>query len=273
MEFAPSNSMGAAPWFSAGQTQNGPRARGLLRFNIAADIPAGSRIVSAELKLSVTGVPDEPPPESAFTLRRMLSPWGEGYNPQGPTQPGFGNPANTNDATWTHCFWETTNTWAEPGGLEGVDFSTTVSTVRLINDVGRYTFEATGEAAADVQFWLDHPESNFGWLLKTESETTRFTARRFGSRELEDPSESPELTVEYVPPPQIINVLQTNNTIRFSFPVSPGISYAVERSEVLPAGTNWLTLTNLPFIFRPTNALVFDSMCATQRYYRVRTQF
>jgi hypothetical protein len=273
MEFSPSNSMGAATWFSAGTTQNGPRTRGLLRFNIAAEIPAGSKIVFAELHLSVTHVPDEPPPESAFTVRRVFRPWGEGTNVQGPLQPGFGNPANTNDATWTHCLWDTTNTWAAPGGVEGVDFSTIQSTVILINDIGRYNFEQTGEAAADVQFWLDRPESNFGWLLKTESETTRFTARRFGSRELEDPGESPELEIEYTPPPQITDMAVTNGNICFSFPISYGISYSVEFANALPANTNWVTLTNLSPVFVTSTARVCDSISATQRYYRVRTQF
>lgn len=273
MEWVTTNSMGAAPWFSAGTTQNGPRARGLLRFNIAAAIPAGSKIVSAELRLSVTEVPSDGNAESAFTLRRVFFPWTEGTNVQGPISPGFGNPAQVGDSTWTHRAWGTTNTWAEPGLLEGVDFSATVSTVTVIGGLDRYTFEATREAAADVQFWLDHPESNCGWLLKTEAEDTRFTARRFGSRELGDPFESPELMIQYTPPPQIADPRLVGNRLQFSFPVAYGISYRVEFSSGLPAGTNWMVLTNLPPVFQPSTATVYDTVTATQRYYRVRSQF
>jgi len=269
MEWVTTNSMGAAPWFSSGTTQNGPRARGLLKFDPAAEIPAGAKIISAELRLSVTRVPGEPHPESVFTVRRLFVPWGEGTNPEGSLFPGWGNPAQAGDATWTHRFWDTTNTWAAPGGLEGVDYSATASSVRLIGEIDRYAFEATSEAAADVQFWLDHRELNFGWLLKTEAESTRFTARRFGSRELEDPFESPELVVEYLPPLRITNTIVLSNQVQFSFPAAAGVSYRVEYARSLPA-TNWFVLTNLPYLFAPTNAVIFDTPTNGQRYYRVR---
>jgi hypothetical protein len=53
---------------------------------------------------------------------------------------------------------------------------------------------------ADVQSWLDDPEGNYGWLLKGNEED-RATARRFGSRESENPEARPRLTVEYILPP------------------------------------------------------------------------
>jgi hypothetical protein len=53
---------------------------------------------------------------------------------------------------------------------------------------------------ADVQGWLNNPKSNFGWMLISESEDTRFTARRFGSRE--DPNNAPLLDVQYVLVPE-----------------------------------------------------------------------
>jgi hypothetical protein len=54
----------------------------------------------------------------------------------------------------------------------------------------------------DVQFWLDNPAQNFGWLLKVPNETLAATARRCDSREtvLGTP---PSLSVTYVVPGQL----------------------------------------------------------------------
>jgi hypothetical protein len=273
IESAPSNSLGAAGWFSAGATQAGNTNRGLMRFDVAGSIPPGSKITLVDLAISITKVPVEPPPENLYSVRRVFRNWGEGINPGPASFPGLGLPANPGDATWTHRFFGTTNTWAVPGGLEGVDFASFPSSTALMDEVHRYHFEQTIELINDVQFWLDHPESNFGWLLKSEEESTYLTARRFGSRELNDPDESPVLTIEYLLPPRITSVSVATNRVMLSFPVNPGVTYSVEFQTALSPGTNWQTLTNLPFIFFPTNATVFDSLTSTQRYYRMRVQY
>jgi hypothetical protein len=52
---------------------------------------------------------------------------------------------------------------------------------------------------ADVQGWLDDTSTNFGWLLRG-SEAGLQTAKRFDSREVSNPSNRPELTIEFTPP-------------------------------------------------------------------------
>ncbi|SRR5260221_4638586 len=68
-----------------------------------------------------------------------------------------------------------------------------------------YQFESTLDTMADLQLWLDHPGTNFGWMLISQSEDTPFTARRFASRE--DPfGRGPTLTVDFdvVPEPSAL---------------------------------------------------------------------
>jgi len=53
---------------------------------------------------------------------------------------------------------------------------------------------------SDVQGWLNSPANNFGWLLRSESELTSTTIRRFGSRN--DTQNSPILTIQYTVVPE-----------------------------------------------------------------------
>jgi hypothetical protein len=52
---------------------------------------------------------------------------------------------------------------------------------------------------ADVQFWLDHEETNFGWILVGD-ESRPQTVKRFDSRESSEPPNRPMLEVDYIPP-------------------------------------------------------------------------
>ena len=72
-----------------------------------------------------------------------------------------------------------------------------------------YIWDSTAQMVADVQGWLDGTLSNFGWLLKNDSEGSPTTFRAFYTREgaIEQnvPQFAPELTVDYiaaVPVPQ-----------------------------------------------------------------------
>src|SRR2546430_105253 len=78
IEAAPDNNLGGAPIVNAGTTQTFTRNRGLFRFDIASEIPPGSRITRVDFVVAVTGKPNEPPPPSTFGLHRVLQPWGEG---------------------------------------------------------------------------------------------------------------------------------------------------------------------------------------------------
>jgi hypothetical protein len=172
--------------FFAGETGMGELRRGVLAFDIAGNIPAGSTIlgVTLSLNMSRTGVDDARNVE----LHKMLADWGEGTS-VAPGEEGTGAPATTNDATWRHRFFDTIF-WTTEGG----DFSATVSASQSVGPVGVYMWSSL-QMRADVQSWLDDPASNFGWLvLGDESEI--LTAKRFDTRESANP---PVLTIIYRP--------------------------------------------------------------------------
>jgi hypothetical protein len=179
-----SNALGTH--FFAGETGMGELRRGVLAFDIAGNIPAGSTIlgVTLSVNMSRTGLNDA----RTIELHKMLADWGEGTS-QASGDEGMGAPATTNDATWRHRFFDTIF-WTTEGG----DFSATISASQSVGPVGVYTWSSS-QMRADVQSWLDDPASNFGWLvLGDESEI--LTAKRFDTRESANP---PVLTIIYRP--------------------------------------------------------------------------
>jgi hypothetical protein len=199
-ETVPNNNNGGQTFFNAGTTQNGPRTRGLLMFDFGS-IPAGSLITSAELVVEAVGQPSDGFDTDTFGLSRVLKAWGEGNKTAAnPNAPGQGAAASVGEATWNQRL-NGVAAWGAPGGLAAVDYSTTVSAEQIIYTSGNaYTFGSTPEMVADVQYWLDNPSANFGWMLAGENEQVRFTARRFGSRE--SVFDAPRLLVSYTPVPE-----------------------------------------------------------------------
>ena len=179
-----SNALGTH--FFAGETGMGELRRGVLAFDIAGNIPAGSTILTVSLSLNVsrTGLNDA----RIIELRRMLADWGEGTS-QASGDEGMGAPATTDDATWRHRFFDTIF-WTTEGG----DFSATVSASQSVGPIGVYTWSST-QMRADVQSWLDNPGSNFGWIVLGD-ESQILTAKRFDTRESASP---PVLTILYRP--------------------------------------------------------------------------
>jgi hypothetical protein len=172
--------------FFAGETGMGELRRGVLAFDIAGSVPAGSTILGVTLSLNMSRTGSATP--RTVELRRILADWGEGTS-VAPGEEGDGAPATTNDATWRHRFFDTIF-WTTEGG----DFSATVSGSQSVGTVGVYTWSSS-QMRADVQSWLNDPASNFGWLvLGDESEIA--TAKRFDTRESANP---PVLTIIYRP--------------------------------------------------------------------------
>ena len=269
IEVAPTNNNGAQAWILSGRTQNGPRNRGVLKFDLS-DLPAGTVIQSVALTLEVTRVPDEPPVNSAFGLHRMLRSWGEGNKAAtGSSPPGKGLPASPGEVTWTHAFYPT-NAWSAPGGAADVDFSSVESSFQFVSGLGTYRFESTPEIVGDVQAWVDHPETNYGWLLLCGSEGVPFSARRFGSRE--DTNFPPVLEITYLPylPFAIRNAAIVGHQLRFTFTVQAGKTCAVQFRDQATAGT-WQTLTQFPAPTADTDVVVLVPLTAPQRFYRLLT--
>jgi uncharacterized repeat protein (TIGR01451 family) len=187
-------SNGAGQHFYVGDTAqaaNGIR-RGILAFDLSA-VPAGSVIHSATLMLHMSltkgGAQD-------VTVHRTLRNWGEGTSNAAGGSPGSGEgdgaQAASRDVTWLYTFFNTAR-WATAGG----DFAATVSTSTSVNGVGSYQWTGSG-ITADVQQWVDHPTTNFGWIL-TGDEAARGNAKHFDTRENTNPANRPTLVIDFSP--------------------------------------------------------------------------
>src|SRR5262249_19295308 len=133
-------SNGAGPSFFVGETgDRGGDAirRGVIAFDIAGTIPAGSTINSVTLSLHVVRNSLSATASETVELHRLSADWGEGTSDAGSSRGGVGAPATTNDATWLYRFFNTT-TWTNPGA-EG-DFSSTVSGSATVGGIGFYSW-------------------------------------------------------------------------------------------------------------------------------------
>lgn len=201
IEAAPGRNNGGEAWVLAGTTQNYTRNRGLFGFDLTRSIPANSIITSVQLTLDVTRHPiGDGYNEASFGLFRVYKPWGEGNKIAIDNNGGQGAPADENEATWNDRF-TLHGAWTQPGGLPGTDFNAFPSAEQFIRGTGDspYTFISSPELIADVQSWVNNPQSNYGWLLLNQNEGLNYTARRFGSSESEFP---PLLDIEFEPIPE-----------------------------------------------------------------------
>jgi hypothetical protein len=183
------HSNGAGFHFFAGENAMGELRRGVLAFDVAGAIPAGSTITAVSLTMNMSMTPAG---ALIIELHKLLADWGEGTS-HAPMGEGDGAPATPNDATWRHRFFDTIF-WTSEGG----DFSATVSASQSVGDIGQYTW-TSAQMVADVQSWLDDPASNFGWLVLGD-ESAAATAKRFDTRESASP---PMLTIQYTPGPRV----------------------------------------------------------------------
>jgi hypothetical protein len=278
LEVSPANNLGGFSGMNSGTTQNGPRNRALLRFDLSG-LPTNTVIQSAKLTVHATQQPIDGYDFTAFGLHRMFRPWGEG-NKIPVTQPGQGVPATEGEATWLHSFYPT-NQWAEPGGQPGTDYSSIESSFEIIYDVAGspYIFPSTPELVDDVQAWINKPATNHGWMFRCADELPRFTARRFGTRE--DANNAPVLELKYLVPP-LLKISPTNNSqVAIRFTAWAGHSYNVFYRNSLKTGS-WRALTSIASSATNREIVLFEATAAgqknsryrfyNQRYYRVSAQ-
>lgn len=179
-------SNGAGPHMFAGTTQSGGRRRAVVAFDVAGQVPSGSRVTKVTLTMRVSQTISGPEP---VTLHRLGKDWGEGTSNAGSSRDGSGTASRTNDATWRHTFFSNQR-WTEPGG----DFdAATEATASVGGTTGVWESAAM---IARVQQWLDTPASNFGWIV-VGSESSSATAKRFDSSEA-SPAFRPALAIEFV---------------------------------------------------------------------------
>ncbi len=178
-------SNGAGSFLFTGKIRTGGRRRAALQFDVAGNVPAGSIIQKATLRIvidkTVSGAAD-------FQLHRLQGAWGEGTSNAGGAE-GRGTSSTAGDATWIHSSFPNTN-WANIGG----DFEANPSAVVSIS-FGASNW-STDTMATDVQMWLDNPSSNFGWIMRGP-EVFNSTAKRIISKENAAVANRPTLTLEY----------------------------------------------------------------------------
>lgn len=179
-------SNGAGPHIFTGATRFRARRRALLAFDVAAQIPPGSRITRVSLTMNVSQTISGPTP---VTLHRVTANWGEGTSNAGAAGDGAGAPSTPNDATWVHTFFPDRR-WTNAGG----DFTAAADATSAVES-GRSAWEG-GTMIARVQEWLDQPASNFGWIV-IGFEEGQATAKRFDSREVPNATSRPSLTIEF----------------------------------------------------------------------------
>jgi len=266
-ESFPDKNFGAMEFFTAGTTQNYTTNRGLLKFDLAGTIPAGSKIVGVSLTVEVTQDPDEPWNSSNFGLHRMLRDWGEGDN-YAPSKLGQAGPAGTNEACWTHRFAFTPETWGQPGGQSGLDFVSSRSSFAFVYQAGEpYTFDSSPELVADTQLWLDQPGTNFGWMIIELVETNAFTARRIGSRE--SPINAPRLSIYYQPPPPITKISAGNGLVLLEYVSTANYAHQVQFTTNL-LDPSWQSYPPIGPFTNNTPIYIGMPMPGDQGFYRLK---
>ena len=257
----PNNNLGAMTILPIGRSGSGTIGRGLYKFD-TSEVPAGARVVSATLELSVVfrGLTTD-----AHSVHRVLRDWGEGNKSGGPFAGTVGALAEDGEATWLARFAPST-LWAVAGGGVGTDYVADASASQDVGGVERYSFSSTG-LVADVQAWIDNPGTNYGWLLKIDDEAAFGTARRFATRE--DSANAPVLRIEYEGEagPEIENPQVAGTNLQFEFQAEADATYAVEYSEDLTQ-TTWNVLTTLPAGTSGT-AIITDPLGTGNRFYRI----
>jgi hypothetical protein len=203
LEASPDNNNGGQSFVNAGTTQNYGHNRGLFRFDLSS-IPAGATITGGSLTLQVVQQPRDGYNPATFGVFRMLTSWGEGNQvADDPASPGLGAPAAAGEATWNSRFALTPGgAWAAPGGAAGIDFVGVASSTVNVYGTGEspYIFSGEGTLLEDLQYWVQHPNANFGWMLMPLNAEDNFTARRFASHE--DQDFGPQLVIDFTPVPE-----------------------------------------------------------------------
>lgn len=200
----------------------------------------------------------------------MLRGWGEG-NKATTISPGLGQPATTDEATWSSPFALTGIDWTEPGGAAGTDYAVAASDSVFVYGVtdSPYAF-SSANLLNDLQIWVDHPAANFGWILITTAEGSPFTARRFGSRE--NPGSEPLLEIQYTPSLQLLDARAAGASFSFAFDAAAGKAYTVEYiSQLGNPAFHWQPLTNFT-AQTSLRAVVSNTISGSQSFYRVQAE-
>jgi hypothetical protein len=161
----------------------------ITRSYVNSELPANAIVESVFLTLSSTRATNG---DRMVRLHRLIEDWGEGTSSSGG---GSGASAKPGDATWLHTFYPNSY-WSKDGG----QYVGRVSASQVVaNADGYYTWGSTARLVHDVDYWMRHPDKNFGWIIIGD-ETAPQTVKRFASRENPDPDLVPLLEINYSVP-------------------------------------------------------------------------
>jgi spore coat protein A len=195
---------GGGEEFFTGHTNIGEKRRGVIAFDLSA-IPSGSTVNSVVLTLRMSRTQAGSTPVS---LHRMLVDWGEGDSCAAGVedcgQGGGAGSATQDDTTWDHSFFDAIDQansvfWSNPGA--NGDFVVGASATQDVDGNGFYDWDSASNAAliSDAQGWVDNAATNFGWIV-IGLESGNKTAKRFNSRESNNASRRPVLSIDFAPP-------------------------------------------------------------------------
>ena len=241
----PSASDGAGQAMYVGSTNMRSARRGLVGFDVAGNIPAGSTITAVQLSLVLVVAPPGAT-STPIELHPLLADWGEGSAGKGSGAlqggQGFSTTADGTAATWSHRLFNTT-AWSNRGG----DFTATASGSTMVGGPNMaYIWDSSSNPAmiADVQSWLDNPSSNFGWLLLGD-ESKAATARVFSTREAQTQGTAPALVVTFSPAspatPQLVVSAPPGTTAGSPFQIT--VSAMDSSGQVVAGYTGTVTFT------------------------------
>lgn len=202
-ENQPDHSIGRGPAVFVGGDSTGSPRRGLIDFNVAANIPFGATITSASLTMYLglvggadAGTPDQTP--RTIELHRLIGDWAHGPTGLGVTTisgTDQGYPAIPPSPTWDERRYQQGQPWTTPGG----DFLSMASASTSVGQTvdNAYTWQSTPQLVADLQFMLDQPSLGFGWMLMNRDERVEGSYRALYTKDWNDPLMRPQLLVSY----------------------------------------------------------------------------
>jgi hypothetical protein len=106
-------------------------------------------------------------------------------------------------------------------------------------------------------------------MIKEQSESGMFTARRLGSRE--HPTDPPRLSINYTLPFRIGRIEVRGSDVCLLFTAQAGKAYVVERRTSVDAGM-WTTVRNLPVAEVTREVAICEPISGGNQFYRVGEQ-
>ena len=203
------NASGKGPALFAGADGQSNRKRSTLTFDIAsAGIPASATIVSVTMTLYLAqvagsgggGTPTSYP-NRTIRLHKVQQTWGEGTSgsPTSPTVGGTGQGYTrvSGDSSWTYALYSGTS-WTAGGNINATASASPTFSSFVLNQA--YTWSSAG-MVSDVAGWVSGSSTNYGWLLKSDLETSPTSFLAFWSRDgaaaNANPAIAPKLTIVY----------------------------------------------------------------------------